>query len=98
VDGNKVTFDSIVLRAKDMIMQGDGWLNFATKRLEMTFTTDNPNWPKIPLIDDLIEGAKRELLQVRVTGTIEEPKVKARAMSTFTTTIDEITKGRPKKD
>ena len=98
VDGNKVTFDSIELRAKDMIMQGSGWLNFATKRLEMTFVTDNPNWPKIPLIDDLIEGAKRELLQVRVTGTVEEPKVKARAMSTFTTTIDEITKGRPKKD
>jgi hypothetical protein len=98
VDGNKVTFDAIELRAKDMIMQGSGWLNFATKRLEMTFTTDNPNWPKIPLIDDLIEGAKRELLQIRVTGTVEEPQVKARAMSTFTTTIDEITRGRPKKD
>ena len=93
VDGQKITFEQIELRASNMLMQGSGSMNFETKKVKLTFVTENPNWPKLPLVNDLIEGAKHELLQIQVNGTIEEPKVSAGVMSTFQTTIDEVFRG-----
>jgi hypothetical protein len=93
VEGQKITFEQIELRASSMIMQGSGSMNFDTKKVKMTFVTDNPNWPKLPLVNDLIQGAKHELLQIHVSGTIEQPKVTGSLMSTFQTTVDEVLRG-----
>jgi len=96
VEGPKVTFEQIELRAANMLMSGSGSLNFDTRKMSFSFTTDNPNWPKIPVIGDFIAGAKRELFQIHVKGTIDEPQIKARSMNTFQTTIDEVFKGQDK--
>ena len=94
VEGPKVTFEQIELRAANMLMSGSGSLNFDTRKMSFNFTTDNPNWPKIPVLGDFIQGAKRELFQIHVKGTIDEPQIKARSMNTFQTTIDEVFKGQ----
>src|SRR5437763_1802415 len=93
VDGGRVTFETIELRAKQMLMQGSGHLDFDTKRVRMTFVTQNDTWPKLPVIGDLLQGARNELLQIHVRGTITEPQVSASAMNTLTTTIDEVFRG-----
>ena len=67
IQGQRVTFEQIELRAKEMIMQGTGHLDFDTKRVSMTFTTDNTTWPKLPIIGDLISSARHELLQINVS-------------------------------
>lgn len=90
VQGQTVTFENISLRSSSMVMQGTGSLDFNTRKVNLTFTTDNPNWPKLPFIQDLIEGARHELLQIHVRGTIQDPKVSATAMNTVTTTVDEV--------
>jgi hypothetical protein len=88
VDGQIVTFESLELRSKSMLMSGSGQLNFANRKVAMTFTTDNPNWPKVPILGDIVQTAKHELLQIHVKGTLEEPK--APAPNTVTTTVDEV--------
>jgi hypothetical protein len=93
VDGQRVSFESIELRAKEMMMQGNGHLDFGTKQVKMTFVTDSTTWPKIPIVGDLLQGARHELLQIHVQGTLEEPKVSASMMNTFTTTIDKVFRG-----
>lgn len=93
IDGQRVTFEQIELRSKEMLMQGDGWLDFGKKQVRMTFVTDARGWPKLPFIGDLMQSARNELLQVHVRGTLKEPKVSASSMNTFTTTIDEVFKG-----
>jgi hypothetical protein len=93
IDGNRVTFEQIELRAKEMLMQGTGHLDFGTKQVRMTFTTDSTAWPKLPLIGDLLQTARHELLQIHVRGTLQDPKVSATSMNTFTTTIDEVLRG-----
>ena len=98
VDGQRVTAERIALRSKDMLMQGSGTLDFDTKRVRMSFTTDNPKWPKLPIVSDIVQGAKRELLKIKVRGTLEEPKVSASAMNTFTTTVDEVLRGDDKDE
>ena len=93
VEGERVDFQQVELRASNMLMTGQGFLDFGKKKVDMTFVTDNPNAWKIPFLHELIRGARHELLQIRVSGTIQEPKVKGSMMSTFTTTIDEVLKG-----
>ncbi len=93
IQGQRVTFEQIELHAQEMVMQGTGHLDFDTKRVGMTFTTDNTTWPKLPIIGDLISSARHELLQINVAGTLQEPKVSARSLNTFTTTIDQVLAG-----
>ena len=97
VDGQTVTFESLELRSRDMLMSGSGQLNFATKQVKMTFFTDNPNWPKLPILGDIVQTAKHELLQIHVKGTLEEPKVSATPANTLTTTVDEVLRGNGSK-
>lgn len=90
IDGGRVSFEKIELRAKEMLMQGSGHLDFANKTVRLTFVTESPAWLKLPIVGDLIQGARNELLQIQVRGTIQEPKVSAGMMQTVTTTIDEV--------
>ena len=52
-----LTFERVELRSKEMLMSGTGQIDFGTKKVSMTFTTDNPNWPKLPLLSDLFTTA-----------------------------------------
>ena len=63
----------------------------------MTFTTDNPNGLKVPFINELMNGARGELMKISIKGTIKEPKVEANSFGTITTTIDEVFKADGKK-
>ena len=56
----------------------------------MTFVTDNPNAWRIPFISDILQGASREFMQIQVSGSVQEPKVRGSMMNTFTTTVDEV--------
>ncbi len=96
VTGQKVTFESIEVRAKDLLLSGSGQLDFGTRKVNLTFTTDNPSWSKLPLLGDIMTSAKHELLQIHVRGTLQEPRVSASSMNTITTTVDEVLKGDSK--
>lgn len=90
VEGQKVGFEQIELRASNILMSGNGWMDFGTRKVKMTFMTDNPNAWRIPFLHELIQGARQELFQIHVTGTIQEPKVSGALMNTFSTTVDEV--------
>jgi hypothetical protein len=94
VEGQRVTFDSINLKSDTLVMQGDGHLDFDTKKVALTFTTDNPNAIRIPFISDLWRNAQQELFKIEVRGTVQEPKVSANALNTVTTTVDEVFNAR----
>jgi hypothetical protein len=92
IEGPRVTFENVELRSDNMLMSGTGHLDFKTKQVLMTFTTDNPNGFKVPFVNDLIKNARGELLKITVKGTIQEPKVQANSFGTVTTTIDQVLK------
>jgi hypothetical protein len=93
IEGSRVVFDQIELRSREMLMKGDGNLDFNSRQVRLNFVTDSANWIKLPFIGDLLESARHELLQIHVRGTLQEPKVTARSMNTLSTTVDEIVKG-----
>jgi hypothetical protein len=98
VEGSRVNFEQMDLRADNMSMNGTGYLDFGTKQVRLTLTTDNPTGFKIPFISDLWQGARQELLRINVEGTVQDPKVQTSSMGVITTTIDQVFKGdAPKK-
>lgn len=93
VDGQRINFDQIQMRSNTMLMNGSGWMDFGSKKVRLNFTTDSANLPQLPFLHDLWQGAKQELLQIQVRGTIKAPKVDAASFHTFTTTVDEVFSG-----
>jgi hypothetical protein len=93
VDGQRVTFEQLQMRGDNLVMDGTGWLDFGSKRVRMNFTTDNPRMAGIPILHDVWQGAKQELLQIQVRGTVQDPQVSAASLHTFTTTVDEVFSG-----
>jgi hypothetical protein len=94
VVGNRVTFSEIQLRSNSMVMSGNGWLDFGSKKVRMNFTTANPNMPHLPVISDLIQGVHQELMQIQIRGSVQDPKVSTGSLHTFTTTVDEVFSGK----
>jgi hypothetical protein len=93
LDGEKVVFEQIDLKSKDMTMSGSGELNFAQRSVSLWMTTKNPTLLALPVVGPLIGGADQELLRIHIKGTIEQPKVTASTFDTVTTTVDQVFKG-----
>ncbi len=97
IDGQKISFEKIDLKSKDMTMSGSGELDFAAKKVSLWFVTDNPTLVSLPVVGPLIHGAKQELLKIHVTGTMEQPKVSASSFDTIKTTVDRVFNGEEQK-
>lgn len=97
IDGPVTTFERIELKGANLLMTGDGRLDFDRGTVRLRFNTDNPGGIKIPVLSELLESGTRELLQIHVKGTIEKPKVQAGTFGTISTTVDEVLGGDEKK-
>jgi hypothetical protein len=97
IDGPVTTFERIELKGANLLMTGDGRLDFDKGTVRLRFNADNPGGVKIPVISELLESGTRELLQIHVKGTIEKPKVQAGTFGTISTTVDEVLGGDEKK-
>jgi hypothetical protein len=93
VQGDKVNLETIDLRSKDNVMQGNGWIDFGQKTVSMNLTTSGGAGDAVPIFGDLLRNARQDLLQVRVRGTLQDPSVGASSFNIFRTTIDEVLRG-----
>lgn len=93
VEGKKVAFESIAIKGAGMTMNGSGTLDFDTRKVRLSFTTDNAAWASVPLVGQFLDSAKKEMLRIHVNGSLENPKVTASAFDTITTTVDEVIHG-----
>jgi hypothetical protein len=97
VEGARVNFEQMDLRADTMTMTGSGYLDFGTKQVRMTLCTNNAVGLKVPFLSDLWQGARQELLRINVQGTVQDPKVQPTSLGTFTTTVDQVFSGDSSK-
>ena len=54
---------------------GAGTMSLSNKALDLNFVTESPNELKRPLISSLVNEIRSQLLQLSVTGTIDNPKI-----------------------
>ena len=87
---DRATFDSIELTAPGLRIYGDGVLDFAKHQINMTLNTENPDAWTLPFVNQLVRRAREELLQIKIKGSLEEPKVQALTFPTFQATLDQV--------
>jgi hypothetical protein len=94
VQGRRVTIERVSLSGKDLAIQGNGHLDFNTMQVELNFTSPSARWLNVPLVGPMWNGAQNELLRIHVKGSVHAPTVSASSFDTFTTTVDEVFKGK----
>jgi hypothetical protein len=72
-------------------MVGGGTVDLPTQYLDVELISGGPrNWPKIPVLTELMESTSRELLEVHVTGPLEHPAVHARPLSSVGAAVEAL--------
>ncbi len=72
--GKKLVLSEIHLTGQGLSMLGSGTLNLADNTLDVTFLMGSDTLPRIYVLDDLLKGFSRELTEIHVTGTLQNPK------------------------
>lgn len=75
IEGDLIHFDRILLESPGINLAGAGNISFGTKTVSLSFITETPNEFSIPILSPIIQQTRNELLQISVTGTVENPKI-----------------------
>ncbi len=79
--GEDLIFEEIHLLGPQISLVGSGTMHMKTKKLNLTFLTSPGKLPRLSgLVGEVIEGIAREIMEVRVTGTLTEPKMRTRSL------------------
>ncbi len=91
VAGDRLILDEIDLRGSSMSMVGSGRVHVPTQALEIVLLVGSPlRLPRIAVLSDLVEGVARELMEVHVEGTLDQPVVRAEIIKSLKQTLDLI--------
>jgi len=72
--GERLVFREIYLRGASLSIVGSGVVNMNTKALKLTFLAAAPGkLMRIGELDTLLEGISREIMEVRLSGTLDKP-------------------------
>lgn len=86
----RLILGDIRLEGRAMNLYGAGVME-ADGRLHLTFLTGKKNDdPLLPALAELMEGVRKQIVVVLVTGTLAEPKVEFRTLSAVTAPIREV--------
>lgn len=93
VQGRELVLDAIDLRGKALSMVGTGRVDTEADTLNLTFLMGGPlRLPRLPVLTDIVEDVARELMEVRVEGTIDKPKYRAEVVRGLRKPLDELLK------
>ena len=94
LDGQHMVLEQIDLRSTNSAMQGNGSIDFGTKQVQLALSLADSPADSVPVFGPLFKTARQDLLQIKVRGTLQAPTVNAQAFNTFSTTVDEVMKGK----
>ncbi len=85
--GDLLTFQKIDLQGKAMSFVGGGRMDLRSKQLDVTLLAGSPVRIRIPLLTDLLEGASREMMELRVRGTLEKPDIQPQPLKSLSAAL-----------
>ncbi|MFQ5429827.1 MAG: AsmA-like C-terminal domain-containing protein [Phycisphaerae bacterium] len=83
LSGDTLTFHKIDLQGKAMSFIGGGTLDLRTDQLDVTLLAGSPVRVRVPLLTEIIEGASREIMEVRITGTLAKPNIRPQPLKSL---------------
>ncbi len=92
LEGEKLVFQEIYLSGSALSMLGAGKMNTATEALNLTFLAGPAR--KLPRlaspIQELLEGIASQVMTIRVTGTLSDPKLLTLPLRNLEKTLSEL--------
>lgn len=92
---DRLTFQKIDLQGKAMSFIGSGTLDLASNQIDLVLLAGSPVRIKVPLLSDLLEGAAREIMEVRVTGTLADPTITPQPLKSLTNALKTVLPDAP---
>lgn len=90
-EGQILRMSDVEIHGRDIRLVGEGLWNVSTDRIELLLVGANPrNWPRIAVLSDVVELAGSELVQYRVSGTIQKPEIVPEPLHRLTDPIKRI--------
>jgi hypothetical protein len=79
--GDQLVLDEIHLLGSQVSLVGSGTMDMKTQKLKLTFLTSPGRLPRLHgLVGEVLEGIAREIMEIRVTGTLKDPKMHTRTL------------------
>ncbi|MBX3385306.1 MAG: hypothetical protein KF768_01905 [Phycisphaeraceae bacterium] len=73
VEGERISFPMIALMSESISVLGFGTIQLPDLRVDMTFNSRANT--RVPILSDVLEVMRNELVTTRITGTVAEPEV-----------------------
>lgn len=74
IQGEKLRFDEFTLQSRSLAIDGRGSITWPGLNVDMKFVTRSLD--RIPLLTDVIEGVRDELVTTSASGTLYDPQLK----------------------
>lgn len=99
VDGDELILEEIDLRGRALSMVGAGRVNLETEDQHLILLVGSPlRLPRLAVLSELVEGVARELMEVHVEGTLDEPTFRADLVRSVRQSLETILNLRRKSD
>jgi hypothetical protein len=90
VKDGKIVFEKIALEAPHMRLAGEGSMLIKNEALDITLTSSNPSGLDLGPVTDMVDAVRDQLVTVRVTGTMDNPKREVRQFNGLTKAWEDV--------
>jgi hypothetical protein len=87
---NKITFEKILFESPGINLAGLGTLSLADRQLDLNFVTESPHEITLPVIFDITQFIRDQILQIHVSGSVEKPNIQPVPLNALTTPIRDL--------
>lgn len=98
ISGDTLTYQKIDLQGRAVSFVGGGRMDMRTKQLDVRLLAGSPLRLRLPVLTDLLEGASRELMEVRLTGTFQEPTIEPQPLKSLANALKRIFPEPPRSE
>jgi hypothetical protein len=96
--GNRITFDDLALRGGVLALVGSGTMSIPDQAVDLRLVNmGSHHISRIPVLADFVEGASREIVELRVTGPLSSPSVRAQPLRGLTDELRKLFQRKPKR-
>jgi hypothetical protein len=82
INGRRIDFEDIRVHSGRLSLVGSGSMSVLDHGVDLTFVqVNNPRWAVVPGVKELLHAATRDLLEIRATGPLHRPNVRAAPFS-----------------
>ncbi len=96
VQGEKLRFDEFSLQSRSLAIDGRGTVSWPGLNVDMKFVTRS--LARVPILTDLLEGVRDELVTTTVSGTLYDPQLKYEQLTATRQMLGEMFGSRKREE